>query len=182
MVPKNYMYPGNNPHIKCQQPASLAECTKDYRQKYGKDTMLYSYRQDARCLGTGACASNGEASKNETPSVEPLKDPQSKAKEATALFIGVGLPPVPQKLVQQIQAGKFIDMAELLPDMLGVSAGPPVEGDKDNKKKLRHCQVTNILKWIQCCSIYVAVRLQKYPDKVQDMLGYQALIIEARME
>ena len=72
-------------------------------------------------------------------------------------------------------------MAELLPDRLGVNAGPPIEGDKDDKKPRRR-QVTNILEWIQCYSIYMAVRLQKYPDKAQDMLGYQTLIVEACME
>ena len=40
------------------------------------------------------------------------------------LAIGAGLPPVPQRLVARIQAGEFVDMAELLPDRLGVSAVP----------------------------------------------------------
>ena len=107
--------------------------------------------------------------------------PPPKANKATVLFIGAGLPPVPQKLVQRIQAGEYVDMPELLPDRLGVNAGPPVEGDKEDKKTKRR-QVTNILEWIQCYAIYMAVRTQKFPDKVQDMLGYLALIVEARME
>lgn len=40
------------------------------------------------------------------------------------LSIGVGLPLVPRKLVNQIQSGEFVDMVELLPDRLGVSANP----------------------------------------------------------
>ena len=44
--------------------------------------------------------------------------------ESTVLSIGMGLPPVPEKLVKRIQAGEFIDM--LLPDRLGVNTGPPV--------------------------------------------------------
>ena len=60
--------------------------------------------------------------------------PPPKADKATVLFIGAGLPPVPQKLVQRIQAGEYVDMSELLPDRLGVNAGPPVEGDKEDKK------------------------------------------------
>ena len=173
------------PHIKCQGPALLAERAKDQGQKYGKDLEPQCYTALGKTPDASALAHVriiGETSKkNETPNVEPPKDPQSKAEKATALFIGAGLPLVPQKLVQRIQAGEFIDMAELLPDRLGVNAGPPVEGDKDDKTP-RRCQVTNILEWIQCYSIYMAVRLQKYPDKVQDMLGYQALIVEARME
>ena len=72
-------------------------------------------------------------------------------------------------------------MSELLPDRLGINAGPPVEGDKEDKKSKRR-QVTNVLEWIQCYSIYMAVRAQKYLEKVQDLLGYQTLIVEARME
>ena len=31
-------------------------------------------------------------------------------------------------------------------------------------------------------TLLLALHLQKYPDKVQDMLGYHILIVEARME
>ena len=104
-------------------------------------------------------------------------DPPQKEKP-TAMHIGAGLPPVPPKPVQKIQAGEYVDMAELLPDRLGVNAGPPVQGDKDNKKP-KHRQVTNILDWIKCYTIYMAVRADKHPEKIRDMLGYQTLIVEA---
>ena len=42
--------------------------------------------------------------------------------------------------------------------------------------------MANILEWVQCFSIFTAVRIKKYPEKIQDMLGYLALIIEACME
>ena len=52
------------------------------------------------------------------------------------MMIGAGLPPVPHKLVSRIQAGEYmyVDMAELLPHRLGLNAGPPLEGDKEEKK------------------------------------------------
>ena len=71
-------------------------------------------------------------------------------------------------------------MAELLPDRLGVSTTPNKDDKQAAKQKRR--QVTNILEWIQCFSIYVAVLTQKHPDRIQDLLGYQALIVEACME
>lgn len=40
----------------------------------------------------------------------------------------------------------------------------------------------NILEWIQCFGIYVAVLMQKHPNRIQDLLGYQTLIVEACME
>ena len=97
-----------------------------------------------------------------------------------ALSIGAGLPPVPCKIVKRIQSGEFIDMAELLPDRLGIRAGTTEKDDKAPRLKRR--QVTSILEWIQCYSIYTAVVCAKCPERIQDMLGYQALIMEACME
>jgi hypothetical protein len=74
------------------------------------------------------------------------------------LSIGPGLPPVPNKLVTRIQTREFIDMAEFLPDRLGISTTPSKD-DKQATKQTRR-QVTNILEWIQCFSIYVAVLTQ----------------------
>ena len=42
--------------------------------------------------------------------------------------------------------------------------------------------VTNILKWLQCFTVYVAVQGQKQPERIQDFMGYQALIIDAYLE
>ena len=72
-------------------------------------------------------------------------------------------------------------MSELLPDRLGINAGPPLDDDKGEKQTKRR-QVANILQWVQCFSIFTAVRTQKYLEKIQNMLSYLALIIEAHME
>ena len=42
----------------------------------------------------------------------------------SVLSIGAGLPPVPRKLVTHIQVGEFVDMAELLPDRMGITSTP----------------------------------------------------------
>ena len=108
-----------------------------------------------------------------------MEDATGSQDTSPVLSIGAGLPPVPLKLVKRIHAGEFIDMSELLPDRLGINAGPPLDGDKE-EKRIKRRQVANILEWVQCFSIFTAVRTQKYPEKTQDMLGYLALIIEAR--
>ena len=82
------------------------------------------------------------------------------------LSVGAGLPPVPKKLVARIQAGEYVDMAELLPDRLSVSAGPVTKDDKQSSKPKRR-QVTNILEWIQCFGIYVAVLTLKHPGQMR---------------
>ena len=93
-------------------------------------------------------------------------DSDPKNTDASALLsIGPGLPPVPNKLVLRIQAGEFIHMAELLPDHLRISTTPSKDDKKATKQKRR--QVTNILEWIQCFSIYVAVLTQKHPGSTR---------------
>ena len=111
-----------------------------------------------------------------------LGDEPAKELLGAVLSIGAGLPPVTQKLVARIQASEFVDMAELLPNHLGVNAAPLETGDKEEKQKGKRRQVKNILEWLQCYSIYIADVAVKYPQRLPDMLGYQVLIIEARME
>ena len=48
----------------------------------------------------------------------------SETSKDTDLYIGVGLPPIPPRLVTRIEVGEFIDMAELLPDHLGATTRP----------------------------------------------------------
>ena len=63
-------------------------------------------------------------------------------------------------------------MAELLPDRLGVSAGPSLEVDEERQgKKPKRRQVMNILEWVQCYGIYMAVLTKKAPDRIQDFAG-----------
>ena len=45
----------------------------------------------------------------------------SHYKEGCSLLVGAATLPVPPKLVERIKAGKFIDMAELLPDRMGTA-------------------------------------------------------------
>ena len=42
--------------------------------------------------------------------------------------------------------------------------------------------MTNILEWIQCFSVYIAVITRKQPDRIQDLLGYQSRILETHLE
>ena len=42
--------------------------------------------------------------------------------------------------------------------------------------------MSNILEWLQCFGLYVAIISQSQPERVPDLQGYQALIIQASME
>ena len=99
----------------------------------------------------------------------------------SAVPIGQGRPPVPKKLANKIESGEFVDMAELLPDRLGCTRSLALE-DKGGVPKSKRRAVTNILEWIQCFSVYIAIIALKYPERVPDLLGYQSLIIDASIQ
>ena len=62
--------------------------------------------------------------------------------------IGAGLLLVPKKLVSRIEAGEFIEMAELLLDHIG-TAGMRTGDDQSRISRSRCKVVTNIFKWIK---------------------------------
>ena len=68
-------------------------------------------------------------------------------------------------------------MADLLPERLGTYFY-----DEEPKARTKKQSVTNILEWLQCFAVYVAVRGQKQPERIRDFMGYQALIIDAYLE
>ena len=45
--------------------------------------------------------------------------PAQEQQEDSHVMIGAGLPLIPAKLVSKIEAGEFVDIAELLPDGFG---------------------------------------------------------------
>ena len=93
------------------------------------------------------------------------------------------MPPIPTRLVEKIQSGQFVELAELLPDHIGSLSGNPALDDEDKtSSKQTKRQVTTILEWVRCFSLYMAVIALKNPGKLPDLLGYQVLIVEARME
>ena len=73
-------------------------------------------------------------------------------------------------------------MAELLPDRIGLNTSLFPNEKEEKLVKSRRRQVNTITEWIQCFSVYVAVLTAKHPDKIQDLMGYQSLIVEACSE
>ena len=95
--------------------------------------------------------------------------------------IGAGHPPVTSKLVAKIEAGEFVDMAELLLHRWGVTKS--LTGNEPSRApKPRQCTVITILEWVQCFSIYLAVIVKKQPQRIPDLLAYQTLIIDSQLE
>ena len=95
---------------------------------------------------------------------------------ANSVPLGAGLPPISAKLISGIEAGEVIEMLDLLCEHLST---PRSEDQKLLNDKRR--TITNILEWIKCFCIYMAVA-QKKPQKTPEILAYLTLIIEAHME
>ena len=104
---------------------------------------------------------------------------QTQRSKASLMSLGGGIPPVPAKLVKRIQEGSFIEMAELLPELLR-NASLPDDINKSSKPKPH--SVGNIMEWVRCFSCYIAVISRSQPQRVVDLLGYQNLIITSHLE
>ena len=98
-------------------------------------------------------------------------------RDTGSVLLGTSYPPVPCKLVKKITDGEFVEMADLLPDKLASS------GDNDlTKSSKKRRIVTDIIEWVRCFGLYISIISQRAPERVSDLLGYQALIIDAYTE
>ena len=75
------------------------------------------------------------------------------------------------KLVEKIEAGKFVEMGDPVPSHLGF------EETAGSKSKQR--LITNVSEWLQAFAVYVSVVSKKH---VPDLMGYQILMLEASNE
>ena len=107
-----------------------------------------------------------------------LSETEDQGYHQLPILISDGLPPVPARLVKRIKQGIFVEMSELLPDHLG-SADANVEKEDRHTNKTKLNEVNNIINWIQCFGIYIAVLSRSTPERVADLVGYQSLIISA---
>jgi len=103
----------------------------------------------------------------------------SPATNQDLVFIGLGLPSISKKSSERIEAGNFVEMAELLPENLSLFS--TTEAGQSTSKTQHHV-VTNIFEWLQCFSTYIAIVSYKQPHRVSDLLGYQHLIIQASQD
>jgi hypothetical protein len=92
-------------------------------------------------------------------------------------YLGEGLLPVPDKLVQKIVKLEFVEMRDLMPETW------LLEEEESKKTTLslphrRSAPVTDILQWLQCFAALVGVLSQPYPQMVPELMSYQATIIK----
>ena len=100
-------------------------------------------------------------------------------------MLGEGLPPVPGKLVQKIQRGDYVDMAELLRDNMEVERRRASREVTSTNLGLgaqpSRREVPDLISWVQCFGVYAAVVSAKHPDRMLQLLAYQTMVVrEAR--
>ena len=99
------------------------------------------------------------------------KAPHPTNQLSAPLIASSTIPPVPSNLVEKIEAGKFIEIGDLVPSHFGF------EETAGSKPKQR--SITNISEWLQAFTIYVSFVSKKH---VLDLMGYQILMLEASNE
>ena len=93
------------------------------------------------------------------------------------VLISDGIPPVPLRLLKQVEQGLFVEMAEVHPNYLD-----SVELNMGYQPTGSHKQVpeiSDIVDWIQCFGIYMAIISRSKPKRIADLIGYQSIIIGA---
>ncbi len=114
---------------------------------------------------------------------DKLKPVQAEA--PYSFWLGDGFPPVPAKVVTNIQKGEFVDMADLLRDNIEAerryaSSGAAASSAVQPARSYRH-ELPDLFSWVQCFGVYASVVASKQPGRVGQLLAYQTMIIrEAR--
>ena len=91
--------------------------------------------------------------------------------EPSPFVLGEALPVVPVRLVKRIIKGEFVDMSELLKEVLRrrkqESDGIPVPYEQRASRR-------DILSWVQAFSLYAAVVASQHPNK---LWAYLAILV-----
>jgi len=103
----------------------------------------------------------------------------SPKKSRPPVLISNGLPPILFRLMKRVEDGLFVEMAELLPNYLDSAALNTDDQQAGSRKRLP--TVSDIIDWIQCFAVYMAIISRHKPKRIADLLGYQSLIIRASM-
>ena len=119
---------------------------------------------------------DSNSSGNQPPAAAKTKE-SVVADSNLPMAVAPSLPPVPAKLVKQIQSGQYFELAMLLSDIEDLAGYPQIEDTQ--KPKVKH--ISTILEWLQCFTVYSWVITTSQPERAQDLLGYQAVIVDARM-
>ena len=97
------------------------------------------------------------------------------------VFMGEGLPPVQGRLAERIQNWEFIEMFELLPDLLADQKAAESMEKQPHRVRGRKW-VQDIGAWLQCFEVFMGVVAKSSPEAVLGLMAYMISIIRASQE
>ena len=100
-------------------------------------------------------------------------------------MLGKGLPPVLGRLIQKIQRGDYVDMAELLCDNMELECRKASHESSASALGLGiqpSCrEVPDLISWVQCFGVYSPIMSAKHANRICQLLAYQTMAVrEAR--
>ena len=103
------------------------------------------------------------------------------AKEKKRVFIGEGLPPITAKAVEKIERGDYVDFRDLLPSpedttLTDLEEQGIVVVSSTKQVRPRKKQIQDLATWMEAFLVFVAVKTQKKPQLMVDLMAYGALI------
>ena len=85
--------------------------------------------------------------------------------------------PVPAKLVNKIQALKFVDMWELLSDNIKLLARLPAGSQALQSSSSHQREVPSIQSWVCAFCTYIAIAAEAHPGRVRYLLPYMQNLV-----
>ena len=127
---------------------------------------------------TGSARSTPAAVNPSQPAEKPPADPGTKPDRQGDLTLPAsGLPPIPGHLVQAIRDGKFIDLADLLPEALReVQFDKACDKKEDAKSKKKH-SIASPLDWMVAYATYSAATVHFNPKRAFEMAAYSSIVL-----
>jgi len=95
------------------------------------------------------------------------------------VLISNGLPPIPARLLRRVEEGLFVEMAELSPSYL--DSADCTTDDQQTGLRKRPPVLWDIMDWVHCFGMYIAIVSCQKPKRVPDLLGYQRIIMGASL-
>ena len=102
-------------------------------------------------------------------------------KSTTGVFIGEGLTPIPSRLAERIWRWEFVEMSELLPEML-VDHKAGELSDKQSTRARGRRRAQDITVWLQCYAVFVGVVVKSVPEAIPSLMAYMTSILRASQE
>ena len=75
----------------------------------------------------------------------------------SGVYVGEGLPPIPQKLVDKIRHREYVEMAEMPPEFWPLGKGEEKESKRSPARRPK--QVTDLHTWLQCFTTYASMQV-----------------------